>query len=149
MMEIVTDFYDQLKSISSGFASFDYEDCGYENSDLVKLVVLLNSKPVDALASIQHKSSVDQCARDIAVRLKKVLDKQLFEIVIQCAVGAKIIAREQISAMRKNVLAKCYGGDASRKLKLLQKQKQGKKKMKLLGNVEVSQDAFMTVMRKG
>ncbi|KAI9188924.1 Translation factor guf1 mitochondrial [Blastocladiella emersonii ATCC 22665] len=149
MMEVVSDFYDRLKSLSSGFASFDYEEAGYEPADLVKLNILLNGKPVDALASIRHRASVEQVARETTAKLKGVLTKQLYEIVIQGAVGGKIFARESISAMRKNVTAKCYGGDATRKMKLLAKQKEGKKRMKMVGNVEISQEAFLTMMRKG
>ncbi|KNE68736.1 GTP-binding protein LepA [Allomyces macrogynus ATCC 38327] len=148
MTEVVTDFYDRLKSISSGFASFDYEEAGYVDADLVKLNVLLNSKPVDALASIQHRSSAETTARQTVAKLKDVLDRQLYEIVIQCAVGGKIMARETLAAMRKNVTAKCYGGDVTRKLKLLEKQKKGKARMKMVGNVEISQEAFLTMMKK-
>ncbi|CAO3647063.1 unnamed protein product [Cunninghamella echinulata] len=148
LAEIVQDFYDELKSRSSGYASFDYEDHGYEESDLVKMSVLLNAKPVDALSVILHKSQVDQVGRDWVKRLRHVIQRQLFDVVIQTAVGSKIIARETISALRKNVTAKCYGGDVSRKMKLLQKQKEGKKRMKMIGNVELPQKAFYDFMDK-
>ncbi|CAO3702790.1 unnamed protein product [Rhizopus stolonifer] len=148
LAEIVTDFYDELKSRSSGYASFDYEDAGYEDSDLVKMNVLLNSKPVDALSVILHRSQTDIVGRDWVKRLKGVIQRQLFDISIQTALGSKIIARETVSAMRKNVTAKCYGGDASRKMKLLQKQKEGKKRMKMIGNVELPQKAFYDFMDK-
>ncbi|KAI9312602.1 GTP-binding protein lepa [Dichotomocladium elegans] len=148
LAEIVTDFYDQLKSCSSGYASFDYEEAGYEESDLVKMTVLLNHKPVDALSVILHRSQVEVVGRDWVKRLKGVIQKQLFEIVIQTAVGSKIVARETIPALRKNVTAKCYGGDVSRKMKLLQKQKEGKKRMKMIGNVEIPQKAFYDFLDK-
>ncbi|ORZ34271.1 GUF1 GTPase-like protein [Catenaria anguillulae PL171] len=148
MTEVVSDFYDQLKSRSSGFASFDYEECGYEPADLVKLNINLNGKPVDALASIRHRSAVEQVARETVAKLKGVLERQLYEIVIQGCVGGKVLARETLAAMRKNVTAKCYGGDATRKMKLLAKQKEGKKRMKMVGNVEISQEAFLTMMKK-
>ncbi|KAL1917543.1 uncharacterized protein VTP21DRAFT_3936 [Calcarisporiella thermophila] len=142
LAEVVTDFYDELKSRTSGYASFDYEEAGYDSSDLCKMNVLLNSKPVDALAAILHRSQVDRVGRDWAKRLKRVIQRQLYEVVIQTAVGSKIIARETIPAMRKNVTAKCYGGDITRKMKLLNKQKEGKKKMKSIANVELPQSAF-------
>ncbi|ORY96206.1 P-loop containing nucleoside triphosphate hydrolase protein [Syncephalastrum racemosum] len=142
LSEVVTDFYDELKSRSSGYATFDYEDAGYEESDLVKMTVLLNHKPVDALSIILHRSQAEFMGRDWVKRLKDVIQRQLFEIVIQTAIGSKIVARETISALRKNVTAKCYGGDVSRKMKLLQKQKEGKKRMKMIGNVELPQKAF-------
>lgn len=148
LAEVVTDFYDELKSRSSGYASFDYEDGGYDDSDLVKMSVLLNSKPVDALSVILHRSQVDLVGRDWVKRLKGVIQRQLFDVSIQTALGTKIIARETVAAMRKNVTAKCYGGDVSRKMKLLQKQKEGKKRMKMIGNVELPQKAFYDFMDK-
>jgi GTP-binding protein LepA len=149
LSEIMTDFYDQLKSKTSGYATFDYEDAGYEDADLVKLQILLNGKPVDVLSTVLHRCQMDKEGKALCKRLKKVIDKQLYEIVIQACVDNKILARESIQAMRKNVLAKCYGGDVSRKMKLLAKQKEGKKRMKRVGNVELSQEAFFTLIRKG
>ncbi|KAG0175971.1 hypothetical protein DFQ28_007049 [Apophysomyces sp. BC1034] len=148
LAEVVQDFYDELKSRSSGYATFDYEDAGYEDSDLVKMNVLLNSKPVDALSVILHRCQVEEVGRDWVKRLKGVIQRQLFDVVIQTALGGKIVARETISALRKNVTAKCYGGDVSRKMKLLQKQKEGKKRMKMIGNVELPQKAFYDFMDK-
>ncbi|KAL7747734.1 Translation factor guf1 mitochondrial [Sorochytrium milnesiophthora] len=148
MAEIVTNFYDELKSLSSGYASFDYEESGYAPSDLLKLNVLLNGKPVDALASIHHRSKIEIVGRALVYKLKDVIDRQLYEVAIQTTTGSKVIARETLPALRKNVTAKCYGGDATRKMKLLNKQKEGKKKMKMVGNVELTQEAFLTVMKK-
>ena len=146
--EVATDFYDQLKSLSSGYASFDYDEAGYEPSDLVKMDILLNTKPVDALAVIVHKDSAYTIGRSLAEKLKKAIPRQLFEVIIQAAQGATIIARERVAPLRKNVTAKCYGGDVSRKRKLLEKQKEGKKRMKQIGNVEVPQEAFLTILKK-
>lgn len=146
--EVATDFYDQLKSLSSGYASFDYEEAGFKQADLVKMDILLNGKVVDALSTIIHRQNAHQAGKDLTARLKEVIKKQLFEVAIQAALGAKIIARETISARRKDVTAKCYGGDISRKRKLLEKQKEGKKKMKQLGNVEVPHEAFLTILKK-
>ncbi|CAI7853919.1 unnamed protein product [Closterium sp. NIES-53] len=140
--EVVMDFYSHLKSISSGFATFDYEDAGMREADLVKVDVLLNGKPVDALAAIAHREAAQRMGRKLVERLKGVLDRQMFEVVIQAAISTKVIASEKLSAMRKNVLAKCYGGDVSRKRKLLEKQKEGKKRMKRVGSVSLPQEAF-------
>jgi len=148
LSEVIIDFFDKLKQLTSGYASFEYEEAGYLRAPLVKVHLMLNGETVDALSFIVHKDRSHSMGKHLVEKLKAIVDRQLFQISIQAAIGARIIARETISATRKDVLAKCYGGDITRKRKLLDKQKEGKKRMRSVGNVDLPPEAFMEILKR-